>query len=80
MRKSSFANATGDDTKGKTSRIGGGIPVKTDRFPNQIQGVRGKNALSQTASLREFLGSKLPRQEPPLGLLTAIKEKIKARQ
>lgn len=77
MRKSSLATS-GSTATSRTPRIEGGMPAKTDRFPNQIQGIRGKHALLQTASLREFLANKLPRKDAPAGLLMAIKEKIKA--
>jgi hypothetical protein len=79
MRKSSFATTSSQSTA-RAPRIEGSLPAKTDRFPNQTQSIRGKNAFLQTASLREFLGNKLPRKEAPVGLLMTIKEKIKAQQ
>lgn len=50
-------------------------PSKQDSLPNETPGVRGRIA-PQTAGLRQFLSSKLPRHEAPQSLLTAIKEKI----
>lgn len=78
MRKSSFASTSNHLANGRTRPLDGSLPAKTDHFPNQTQSIRGKQALLQTASLREFLGNKLPRKEAPMGLLMTIKEKIKA--
>ncbi len=50
-------------------------PAKQDSLPNETPESRGRIA-PHTASLHQFLSSKLPRRAAPQSLLMSIKEKI----